>query len=240
MAQSLGQALWYKLRFWNKKAAEQMTDAEAEGEITIDDAKAEVIEFQNKVRDLIAADMGTKRELDTAKTEFSNLDSTARKIKAKLDATDPNDEKYTTYQKDLQQTATFAVSAKKKVDSLELTSSDTQKNIEILEGKVDEYQTMISDSENKFTQLKARNMSTKISQQIADAASGLASGKSAIGKLKDFEKAVQANEDKYAATEEINAKSVHGTAAKLIEEYGVGDKDAVVSDYINSLSTTTK
>lgn len=238
MADTVKQAFWYKLKFWNKKAAQKLSNPELEGEINIDDAKAELAKFQSKVRDLIAADLGIERELNIAKTEFANLDSTARKITTKLEATDSSDEKYSTYQTDQKQTAILAVSAKQKIESLERTSKNNKETITKLEAKITEYENMISDSQNKFTQLKARSMSAKISQEIADAESGLADGQSAIGKLTEFEKIVQEQEDKAAASEQINATSARGTAAKLIEEYGTGGKSAEVDDYINSLSTT--
>ena len=234
---SIFQAMMYRLKFWNKQAAKQVSNAEIEGEINIDDAQKELFHFESQVRDLVATNKGIERQRDAAQLQFADLDKAAKAIKAKLDGTDPADAKYATYQSDLQQAATYAVSARDQIKSLDTTIAGNIKTIEGLKVQISDYQTMISDSKNKFTQLKARNTSAKIQQELNEAKNGLSdNGHSALSKLKEFEQAVQEQEDKAAASTEMNESSAAGTADRLINEYGSGSKGASVDDYITNLT----
>lgn len=229
-------AIKYRIKWWDKKAAEKVSNPVIEGEIDLEDAKRQASEFAREVRDLVAAQNGLQREKSSADEKYSNLASAAKKIKEQLAIVDATaePEKAEKLQNDLNQAAQFAISEKRKADGLANTINRNDAQIKRLKQKINEITAKISDSENKFTELKARNTIAHIEQDIADAESGLSDGNSPLAKLDKFEKAVQEAEDKAAASQEMNDASASGTAKNLLEEYG-DSKAATVNDFINNL-----
>lgn len=231
------EAIKYQLAFWNKKTAQEMSNPEIEGEINLDRAKEELNGFSSRVRDLVAQNMSVKRQKEAAHDDFVKLDSAAKTIAGKLKLVDAvaNPQEAEKLTADLNQAAGYAVSAQQKEASLGKTISDNDITIAKLKKQISDVQETIANSQNKFEQLKARNTSAKIRTELAEAQNGLNTKNSAIGKLNEFEDAVEKIEDVANAQEDMNASTSAGTAERLVTEYGTDNKSAAVSSYLDSI-----
>lgn len=237
MARNLAEAILYRLKFWNKKSGEALTNAEMEGNIDLDDAKSELASFTSKVTELVANNMRLKRERTAEQEKFEDLKNTAITMKAELAAIDQavDAEKYSTLNTKYVTIGNAAVSSKEKIEGYDATIQSNEATIENLKIEIANYQTVISDSKNKYDQLVAENASIKLREQLADAKAGMDNGNSALGKLGKFEDYVAHRKDVVAAKEDINASSEAGNVDSILKDYAGPKKSEKTDAFLSSL-----
>jgi phage shock protein A len=191
-------ALFGRVRKADKDAADAIRDVVAEGAFAIEDAEKEIVLYRGKIAEIVAANKSTVRRLEEAKNKVTTM-LNAAKVAANQNKDD--DAKKLLEQKNLAQNEVTTLQGEVAKNEAVITQMKTQ---------IDKAQSKISAAKSNQTRLAARHASAKIRQDLAQATTNFGGGNSALASLEKLTEAVDKEESKAEALEEMASASTAG------------------------------
>jgi phage shock protein A len=183
-------ALWNKVRFWDKKSAEAISNPVENADLAIDDSKAQLARFKESVRQAMASNKMLERRKKDAEAD---RDKYARIAKLAVDAGNDVDARQALEEK--QRFERQAISFGNDIDRNNKIITQNQEMLDKVENK-------IVNAETNKEILSSRLESAKAREGLAKAGSELG-GDGALAALDNLENAVNKAEAMAEATEVI-------------------------------------
>lgn len=180
------------------QANEAIQDNEADGKAAIKANKAKIVELQTSLHDILESTIVLQQELDEKQNDVNTFQAIAVDAKALGDITEVQ---------------TALINKKIAQESVDNFTAEIAKNIEIQQGVQDQLDVLeykVQHAENTFAQLKVRDKSAQIREDVAKSAVVADSDNS----LDSFEDAVNKKEASAKAWEKTKVSTNSGQALK--------------------------
>jgi len=216
----LPRALWNKVRTADARAAKAIINPVEDAELAISDSQKLINNFREKTRDAIQSNRRLERRLAGARAEVTKYDHIAE-----LAMRQGNDN-------DAREALRKKLNAQRQVDTLAAEIDQNNAVIERERGELKRVDNRIDDARVDKAILAVRFEGAKVRVGLAESRAGL-NGSSPLANLDNLREAVESEECKAEATEEIA-----GSSESLEEKYQpVGDVDAEFAKLKAKIST---